>query len=180
MFILENTLQTRIILLFIFSLLVAERLNNTFYNPKEIKPGKFFQKYFFFVLLVSYLFIVLIALGTFLYSAELSVGISLMGLTILLCGISLRRMAIHDMGPYWRVHIEIKPTQQIVKTGVYKYIKHPYYLAVLLELSGFSLVCNSILAVSLTVFVQIPLIAIRIAIENRVLKVYGKRKGFMT
>ena len=82
------------------------------------------------------------------------------------------------MDKYWSVYIEVKEDQRIVRKGIFRYLKHPYYTGVVLELAGFSLLTNSVWGVLLTFMLQLPLVLIRVHYENRVLNVYGKRMGF--
>ena len=54
-----------------------------------------------------------------------------------------RAAIIERFGKFHSIHIEIRDHQQIIKKGPYKYLRHPYYLSVMLELLGFPLVPNA-------------------------------------
>ena len=163
-------------------LLIFERLQNTFHkSSKKNKPvgkGRVFQKGFFYILLSVYLFIVLIDVLTFLKTDKHSPQLFFSGLFIYFLGVTVRRVAIRTLGDMWSVFVEVKSDQRLVKEGVYEYIKHPYYLAVMLELSGFSLLCQSLVGLLLAVFLQGGLLFYRIKIENRILDVFSRRQGF--
>ena len=45
----------------------------------------------------------------------------------------LRYSAIRALGPYWNVRVLVVPGTRLVTTGPYKYVKHPNYIAVFLE-----------------------------------------------
>jgi isoprenylcysteine carboxyl methyltransferase (ICMT) family protein YpbQ len=45
----------------------------------------------------------------------------------------LRYSAIRALGPYWNVRVLVVPKTRLVRTGPYKYLKHPNYVAVFLE-----------------------------------------------
>ena len=163
-------------------LLVFERLQNTFHNSSKkkysVEKGRVFQKIFFYILLSVYLLIVLIDVLTFLKVDRKSPQLFFIGLLIYFMGVAVRRAAIYALGDMWSVFVEVKSNQRLVKEGVYKYIKHPYYLAVILELSGFSLLCQSLTGLLLAIFLQGGLLLYRIKIESRVLDVFSRRQGF--
>lgn len=46
----------------------------------------------------------------------------------------LRYSAVSALGTYWTVGIWVVPDGALVRTGPYRYLKHPNYLAVVLEL----------------------------------------------
>lgn len=175
----ENTFSYKVAFLFILAALIAERLQNTFSRKyKNAKSYKIFHVRFFFILLAAYLAIVVISCYSFLTAKTFNLFVSNIGALIFVVGVILRRSAINALGDYWSVFIEIKKNQKVVKEGLYKYIKHPYYTAVLLELSGFALICNSYLAMILIALVQLPLVFVRIHYENRILNIFGKRLNF--
>ena len=45
----------------------------------------------------------------------------------------LRYSAIRALGPNWTVRVLVVPKSRLVKTGPYKYLKHPNYVAVFFE-----------------------------------------------
>ena len=175
----DNSFALKIIFPWFLILLVTERVINTFGNRnRSQKTYKVFHKRFFYVLLGAYLTIVFICSVSFFINTRINFLVSLIGVAILLTGIICRRAAISSLNEYWSIFIEIKENQRIIRDGIYRYLKHPYYTAVVLELLGFSLVCNSYWGIWLTIAIQVPLLLIRIYYENRILKVYGKRLGF--
>jgi methyltransferase len=89
-----------------------------------------------------------------------------------------RNAAIRVLGDHWSVFVEIREDQRLIHNGIYQYLKHPYYLAVFFELIGFSLLCNAIWGVVITLVIQVPLLIMRVHYENRILRVYGQKMGF--
>ena len=179
MLVLENTFTIRLLFLAAFIFLVVERVHNTFVKQvAPSKPKKVFHRWFFFLLLGSYLGIVCVAFFSFWRAKGLYILPSLVGVALMGCGIFFRREAIRGLDKYWSVYIEVKEDQRIVRKGIFRYLKHPYYTGVVLELAGFSLLTNSVWGVLLTFMLQLPLVLIRVHYENRVLNVYGKRMGF--
>jgi methyltransferase len=53
---------------------------------------------------------------------------------LLVAGQLLRYAAIRTLGPRWSVRIMTQPGSPPVNTGIYRYIRHPNYLGVILEI----------------------------------------------
>jgi methyltransferase len=47
----------------------------------------------------------------------------------------LRYWAIRTLGIYWNTKILVTPKHKLIRTGPYKYLKHPNYIAVSIELA---------------------------------------------
>jgi len=175
----QNSNEVRVVFLLIVLVLILERTSNTFRRKVTTKKTKkVFQKELFYTLLVLYLITVMVSGISFLRNQTVSILISALGVVSYSLAVFLRRTAIRTLNDYWSVFVEVKEGQRYVKEGIYRYLKHPYYIAVILELFGFSLLCNSGWGVVLTFGAQLPLLLIRSHYENRILKVYGKRMGF--
>jgi methyltransferase len=46
----------------------------------------------------------------------------------------LRYAAIRTLGPYWNVRVLVVPGAPLVRTGPYRFLRHPNYVAVVMEL----------------------------------------------
>jgi len=106
----------------------------------------------------------------FLGQRALNYWVSALGFTIFITGIQLRTAAIKECADNWNIHITAKPVKKIITSGPYRFIRHPYYLAVILELAGFSLISNSYFTVAAGALVQVPLLLIRINREEKELQ----------
>jgi len=56
-----------------------------------------------------------------------------LGLILLLLGQLVRYISIWSLGQHWNIKILIIPGSRRIRRGIYKYIKHPNYFAVVLE-----------------------------------------------
>jgi len=67
------------------------------------------------------------------------------GYTLVLSGFFISLRALHDLDKSWSsmVHYRIKKGQKLITSGVYKHIRHPIYLSVILELVGYELIVGS-------------------------------------
>ena len=94
-----------------------------------------------------------------------------LGLFILAQG--LRYWAISSLGSYWNTRILIVPGAKRIARGPYKYIPHPNYVAVALELLSLPLVFNAwITALVASLLNAALLLLIRIPAEERALREY--------
>jgi protein-S-isoprenylcysteine O-methyltransferase Ste14 len=65
--------------------------------------------------------------------------ISLSGIVLMLFGTTLRWIAIFTLKDYFTVNVTIFKDHQIVDHGLYKYLRHPSYLGLLVRYLGFGL-----------------------------------------
>lgn len=92
---------------------------------------------------------------------------------------ALRYWAIHSLGRYWNTRIVIVPGAKRIKSGPYRYLRHPNYLAVALELLSLPLIFNAwVTALVATLLNALLLLAIRIPAEEKALLAYDQpQKG---
>lgn len=150
-----------------------ERVKYTFTNSKSNKMGRIYYNWTFVVLLIIYISIVLFSIIEYFVIVEVvNPYVSISGFFIFLSGVCLRRKAGVDLGYNWSFHIEIKEKQELIAGGIYRYLKHPYYLGVMLELAGVCMIANAFYSLLMVFFVQLPLLAIRIFLEEKTLVNY--------
>lgn len=49
---------------------------------------------------------------------------------------ALKFWAVSTLGPHWTMKVLILPENEVITTGPYRWIRHPNYLAVLMEIAG--------------------------------------------
>jgi len=158
--------------IYLVFLLIAtlERVKSTFYCKRIKETKEIFYKWSFSVLFYMYLLIVIISIGEyFLFMNKVNSNVLLLGVALYALGAYLRRTAIKALGENWSVYIEIKKDHELVTRGIYERMKHPYCVAVVLELIGICLVSNSFIALIMVFLIQMPLLFVRINLEERVL-----------
>ena len=62
-----------------------------------------------------------------------------LGIILMLLGVAFRWYAIRALGQYFTRDVAVHPSQQIVQTGPYRYIRHPAYSGTLLTMLGLGL-----------------------------------------
>jgi protein-S-isoprenylcysteine O-methyltransferase Ste14 len=67
------------------------------------------------------------------------IALFLLGVIVLLLGVTLRWYAIWTLGRYFTRDVAVSPDQQIVQTGPYRSIRHPAYSGTFLTMLGVGL-----------------------------------------
>jgi protein-S-isoprenylcysteine O-methyltransferase len=68
-----------------------------------------------------------------------SVPLQFAGLLVLAVGIAVRSTAIAQLGRFHTPNVAVRADHQLMKTGLYRYVRHPSYLGALIAFLGFSL-----------------------------------------
>lgn len=156
-----------LLLLFIF----AERIPNTFQNKRIYKKFSTKKENFLCVFMtMCYIAILLTAFIQFNFSQSYRPRIAVLGFIIWLIGLTLRRKAIAVLGRSWSIYRTPTQLKKITTVGPYEFSRHPYYLASLLELFGYSFIFGSLIAFVLVSIIYTPLIILRILAEEKFLK----------
>lgn len=91
----------------------------------------------------------------------------LAGVAVTGAGVALRQWAITTLGEYFVGHVVVQPRQTVVRSGPYRWLRHPSYTGQWLEMIGVGLSTGN--AVSAATCVLVPLVGItrRISGEER-------------
>lgn len=138
------------------------------YRPKE---GQVKYKFTLFLLPIIFFGMVIASFLEYFIFRRSNLGLSVTGFVLCLFSIIIRQISIKELGPYFSEDIEIKPKHRLIKTGIYKHIRHPIYFSSLLLVMGFPLILNSFYALAL-VPAAVVVIWIRMELEEKVLLAY--------
>lgn len=90
---------------------------------------------------------------------------------------ALRYWAIATLGPRWNTRIVVMPGAKPVTGGPYRFLRHPNYLAVAIEIAAVPMIGGAIVTAIVFSIGNGILMAIRIPAEERVLGAGGARAG---
>lgn len=95
-------------------------------------------------------------------------------LLIFLLAQGLRYWAIRSLGTWWNTRILVVPGGRTSRRGPYRYMKHPNYLAVVLELFTLPALYGAYLTAITASIINAILLRVRIRTEERALHELGK------
>lgn len=126
---------------------------------------------------VTVLLIFWIALWACASTGATAGPVFLMGGSVLIVGGSaLRLSAIHTLGASFATEVSVRPSQQLVLTGVYRYVRHPSETGLLLVTLGAGVLAGSVGVLAIWCGLLVPLVAARIRLEEGCLHAaFGRR-----
>ena len=90
--------------------------------------------------------------------------------TVTMCfGFLLRHWSIYILGKYFRTTVELERDHKVVRTGPYRYIRHPSYSGMILFCIGYGLVAQNWLSLIAAVLFPTVSLLYRIKIEEAAL-----------
>lgn len=92
-----------------------------------------------------FLFQIFIPLFSITNNFQFVLLLKFIGYTLILSGFIISLLSIKALGNNWTgcLRFRIKKNQQLITTCIYKYIRHPIYLVIIIESLGYELVTNS-------------------------------------
>ncbi len=88
------------------------------------------------------------------------------GIVVMCLGFLLRHWSIYVLGKYFRTTVELERDQKVVRTGPYRYIRHPSYSGMILFCIGYGLVAQNWLSLAAAVVLPTVSLLHRIMIEE--------------
>lgn len=97
-------------------------------------------------------------------------ALTLFGLIALALTMVLRYWCIATLGHRWNTRIIVLPGSQPIRTGPYRFLRHPNYLAVTLEFALIPLMLRAPFTLAIFSVLNLFLLRRRIALEEKALK----------
>ncbi|WP_171113920.1 MULTISPECIES: isoprenylcysteine carboxylmethyltransferase family protein [unclassified Streptomyces] len=82
---------------------------------------------------------------------------------------ALRWWCITTLGPYWNTRVIVVPGARLVGAGPYRFLRHPNYLAVVVEIAALPLVHSAWLTATAFTVANAILLTVRVRCENAAL-----------
>jgi protein-S-isoprenylcysteine O-methyltransferase Ste14 len=147
-----------------------ERLLETFWQRRKV-TGRIIERYTLPLLVSAHVLIYLTTVGTWIIGKrQVSNWLTVTGTMMVLLSIVGRNWAIRALGSYHSIHVEVREEHPLIEAGPYKFVRNPYYLSNLVEIVGLPLVAGSILGLMLAAGVYVPLLMLRLVIEEKALE----------
>jgi len=143
---------------------------------KERGAIEFGQSHYPFIVLLHVSFLCSLFIEHYVKNASLSpLWILLLGFFLLL---QIGRVwAIKSLGHFWNTKIIVLPDANIVKKGPYKWLPHPNYLIVALEIAVIPLIFQAYYTAIIFTILNLVMMLVRIPAEEAALKRVYKDRG---
>ncbi|QKY69173.1 isoprenylcysteine carboxyl methyltransferase family protein [Lentibacillus sp. CBA3610] len=126
------------------------------------------EKHYKWFILLHCSFFISIIIETSLKNHEF-MGVNYFLLFIFLAAQAGRFWCIHALGKFWNTKVIILPGVALIKKGPYKYVKHPNYMIVAVELFVIPLLVGAPLTAFLYPILHLVLLRVRIPREEKAL-----------
>ena len=153
----------------LYELVVAKRNERWMKEQGGIESG---QEHYRWFVIVHALFFVSILVEVLVIGRAITVNYFLLALFFLLQ--AARVWCIASLGKFWNTKIIILPEASLVMKGPYKFISHPNYVIVGIELFVIPLLFGAIITAIIFPLLHILLLTVRIPAEERALENLAK------
>ncbi|WP_273126052.1 isoprenylcysteine carboxyl methyltransferase family protein [Bacillus weihaiensis] len=159
---------------FFFALLVFQRVGELVIAKKNekwmVKRGalEHGQEHYPFIVLLHIAFLLSLFLEVILFEKQI---VNLWYFVIALLAITqlIRYWALISLGQYWNTKIMIVPNDVVVCKGPYRFIRHPNYIVVAIELLFIPLLFQAYATAIIFTLLNIGMMTIRIPAEEKAL-----------
>ena len=112
-------------------------------------------------------FLSFVRVGSFPPGARIPVFVA--GVVLLILGSLLRRWCFRTLGQYFTGDVKARADQPVIRTGPYRFVRHPSYTAGIMMFTGIGLALGSWLSFLLITIASIATYWYRVTIEERAL-----------
>lgn len=106
---------------------------------------------------------------SFVVDRPFNAALAILGICLFAAGFVIRRWVLRSLGTLWAIDVDIKPDHRLIRTGPYRFCRHPNYLAMLLEMVGFCLIPSALFSLAVFLPLYVAALAARIRIEEAAL-----------
>jgi len=92
------------------------------------------------------------------------------GLVLIVAGVMFSIWAIATLGRHYDLELEIHSDHELVRTGPYRFVRHPVYTGLGLHFAGACLATGNLLLIAGTLLVTYPALYLRAVTEERLLR----------
>jgi protein-S-isoprenylcysteine O-methyltransferase len=90
-------------------------------------------------------------------------------LCVIIIGLLIRTWSVQTLGKYFTMHLAVQQNQQVIKSGPYKYVRHPSYLGAFLMYVGIPIFLHAWFSLFFTVIILSIAWGRRICYEEKML-----------
>lgn len=148
-------------------IMAIHRVWETFFKYERV-PGKIVKKWLLPTLTVIH-FIIGFGIVTeyLIMKRAINYYVTILGLLLYALALIGRYISVKTLGKYHSIHIEIRENHPLIQEGIYKYIRHPYYLSVILEIISISLIPNTYYMLIFSFLSYIPVMMVKLFYDEK-------------
>ncbi len=138
----------------------VERVWETFFTAKERRPMELHGDWTLVATTVAYIVMCFLSSAECFFEDNTRLLGMLVGVVFYVLAFSLRWWGMKTLGSQWAVHAvgaQKVSKVSIIKEGPYRYIRHPIYLAIFMEVLSIPLMANAFWGMLFSAFLYIPL-----------------------
>ncbi|BDB98259.1 methyltransferase family protein [Saccharolobus caldissimus] len=133
---------------------------------KEWKSFGVFLVTMYFSFFISYFFAFF---SFYTRIGELPLIVFYLGIVIMISGIFFRYWAVYTLGKYFSPIVTIYSDHKIVKSGPYRFVRHPAYGGALIAILGMGISLRSVLSAIIPFIIMLIVVNYRANLEERLL-----------
>jgi methyltransferase len=154
----------------IFELKLAKR-NYLHRKKKEVPVLEHSENYFFLFIVLHISFLVTVPLEVLILKEQFNFWLGVFSALIYFSCLMLRFHILKTLGKSWNTKIFYDPNSEnwVVTDGIYKYIRHPNYLVVIMEIASLSLFHSAFNSFLFFTIANFCLLYVRIKNEEKAL-----------
>ena len=92
-----------------------------------------------------------------------------LGWACALASIGIRRSAIAALGKFWSLHVEIRDSHEFVRGGPFRWMRHPTYFSMILELLSAAFILQAPFTLAAVSLLFVPALVERVRLEETAL-----------
>ena len=96
-------------------------------------------------------------------------AVATVALAVLVVALALRWWVLSTLGDRWTTRIMLPPGERLITEGPYRWLRHPNYLAVVLEIVAIPMFHSAWLTAVIFSIANLLVLRVRIGVEDRVL-----------
>ena len=96
-------------------------------------------------------------------------AVSILALAVLVLALALRWWTLETLGDRWTTRVLVLPEEELVSDGPYRLIRHPNYLAVVLEIAAIPMLHFAWVTAVVFSVANLALLRVRIGVEENAL-----------
>jgi isoprenylcysteine carboxyl methyltransferase (ICMT) family protein YpbQ len=93
----------------------------------------------------------------------------ILGVVCAFASFGIRRQAIAALGRFWSLHVEIRENHEFVRSGPFRWMRHPAYFTMILELLSVALILQAWFTFLFAALVFVPTLFYRVHLEEQAL-----------